>query len=625
MASMAEKLGQLLHSLDQRVTAVETARDLAHSSLDDGEALQIVGPEGEPMALIGHQPDGTVGAVPYAGPPPAAPVGVAVLGGTALTIRWAPGETLQTDWQALDIYAAAEPDAAAPVGVDAAVLAGSITSRAGGSKTVQLGEGAWRVWVRHRTVPGEVSAWVEAGRAEITLPATGAELAAAEARIGAASVELARLTTTETDTPAEGVVSKLWEVLRAKLVAAEKIITGSMIATGAITAEKITVTQQLAANIGEFMIVKAEQISGNYLNSISIIGSHLSGSDFELADEGAPIELFNDGFSGSADSWQTLDPAGFAIPGIHQQDPEATDLGVMLVESETNHAWRDFYCEATEPQRLRVVMRVRGVSFEQKGLTDANLLVRIRDLAGNPAPTLIFELPTSPTDGTWTTVHGETMVFPGGNRISLITAQRPDPADLVGAKIDWIKLERLPGSKRKLKLNYDAAGKPGLRFYDESGALAGEVTEQSLINQDLADQLINSRINELETQNDALLTQVAALQETSVTVSTFGALTPKSSVHRFRKRGSTVTYSGGGVERASAQIVYGATPWVASGAIPVGYRPAEVQAGTFTTINGLTGTAFYYPNGNVSLTNTATVTLPAGYQITLNPVSWKTP
>ena len=101
-----------------------------------------------------------------------------------------------------------------------------------------------------------------------------------------------------------------------------------------------------------------------------------------------------------------------------------TDLGVMLVESETNHAWRDFYCEATEPQRLRVVMRVRGVSFEQKGLTDANLLVRIRDLAGNPAPTLIFELPTSPTDGTWTTVHGETMVFPGGNRISLITAQR---------------------------------------------------------------------------------------------------------------------------------------------------------------------------------------------------------
>lgn len=87
------------------------------------------------------------------------------------------------------------------------------------------------------------------------------------------AVDVTRLAADSNSTVKESVVGKLWDVIRAKLVAAKQIITEDMLATGSVTASKITASEELSAKAAKFLRITADQIEAGTLNAKVKIGS----------------------------------------------------------------------------------------------------------------------------------------------------------------------------------------------------------------------------------------------------------------------------------------------------------------------------------------------------------------
>lgn len=119
----------------------------------------------------------------------------------------------------------------------------------------------------------------------------------------------------------EAVVQKLWaEVVVAKMVVADEFIGENAILTGAITAPKITASEELWAKIGEFVKIRAEQLEAD-----AIDGMVITGPNIRTAASGARVQLDAGGLSvyDSLDDWQVrLTPDGSSFKG----DLEAESL-----------------------------------------------------------------------------------------------------------------------------------------------------------------------------------------------------------------------------------------------------------------------------------------------------------
>lgn len=119
----------------------------------------------------------------------------------------------------------------------------------------------------------------------------------------------------------EAVVQKLWaEVVVAKMVVADEFIGENAILTGAITAPKITASEELWAKIGEFVKIRAEQLEAD-----AIDGMVITGPNIRTAASGARVKLYAGGLSvyDSLDDWQVrLTPDGSSFKG----DLEAESL-----------------------------------------------------------------------------------------------------------------------------------------------------------------------------------------------------------------------------------------------------------------------------------------------------------
>ena len=85
-------------------------------------------------------------------------------------------------------------------------------------------------------------------------------------------MDVTRLAADSNSTVKESVVGKLWDVIRAKLVAAKQIITEEMLATGSVTASKITASEELSAKAAKFLRITADQIEAGTLNAKVKIG-----------------------------------------------------------------------------------------------------------------------------------------------------------------------------------------------------------------------------------------------------------------------------------------------------------------------------------------------------------------
>lgn len=75
----------------------------------------------------------------------------------------------------------------------------------------------------------------------------------------------------------EGVIAKLWsDVVVANMVTAEEaFIGGALIKDNTIDVEKINVTEELTAAIGQFLTVKADMLEANAIDGMTITGSTL--------------------------------------------------------------------------------------------------------------------------------------------------------------------------------------------------------------------------------------------------------------------------------------------------------------------------------------------------------------
>ena len=117
----------------------------------------------------------------------------------------------------------------------------------------------------------QIAAGAKASADAATQTANLAKTTAEQAATGA--VDVTRLAADSNSTVKESVVGKLWDVIRAKLVAAKQIITEEMLATGSVTASKITASEELSAKAAKFLRITADQIEAGTLNAKVKIGS----------------------------------------------------------------------------------------------------------------------------------------------------------------------------------------------------------------------------------------------------------------------------------------------------------------------------------------------------------------
>ncbi|MDU5317128.1 MAG: hypothetical protein E6121_08305 [Varibaculum cambriense] len=117
----------------------------------------------------------------------------------------------------------------------------------------------------------QIAAGAKASADAATQTANLAKTTAEQAANG--TVDVTRLAADSNSTVKESVVGKLWDVIRAKLVAAKQIITEDMLATGSVTASKITASEELSAKAAKFLRITADQIEAGTLNAKVKIGS----------------------------------------------------------------------------------------------------------------------------------------------------------------------------------------------------------------------------------------------------------------------------------------------------------------------------------------------------------------
>lgn len=117
----------------------------------------------------------------------------------------------------------------------------------------------------------QIAAGAKASADAATQTANLAKTTAEQAATG--TVDVTRLAADSNSTVKESVVGKLWDVIRAKLVAAKQIITEDMLATGSVTASKITASEELSAKAAKFLRITADQIEAGTLNAKVKIGT----------------------------------------------------------------------------------------------------------------------------------------------------------------------------------------------------------------------------------------------------------------------------------------------------------------------------------------------------------------
>lgn len=256
MAGNTEKLGRLLADLDRRVGDLETYPQLRYSSVDNF-GVPVLDADGNIVARLGKQTDGTWGAPPLAGPVPTEPKGISAIGTAGgVEIEWQGATvsgTLPLDFDAVEILA------------DDAIV-GAIHNGAGGRTFVPLSAGPHRITARTRTSVPVYSAAVAVGTVEIAPPATVLAEQLAEGLATASRSNTVSATTPGlADGYPEGAVWTRVESVDGALVAADRwmIVDGawapvgldaSTLVTGTVDAGLIDVVALAAALVTSGLI-----------------------------------------------------------------------------------------------------------------------------------------------------------------------------------------------------------------------------------------------------------------------------------------------------------------------------------------------------------------------------------
>lgn len=162
MVNPVERLAREVVGLRKQVQALSRTPQLAHSSLENGSIDEYDG-EGNLVAVIGKQHDGSHGAYPVSGPTPPRCSAPTTEGGQSATVAWdgvfldeggAPDVTIPAPmgWSRAEVHLSQQSGFQADT---AATLVNTIESPRGGSVVVVPGEGVWYAVLVSRSQSGK--------------------------------------------------------------------------------------------------------------------------------------------------------------------------------------------------------------------------------------------------------------------------------------------------------------------------------------------------------------------------------------------------------------------------------------------------------------------------------------
>lgn len=322
--SRFDRIMRELDSLRRMVTSRSSAPQLAYSSFDSGpgHGIDEVDPvTGQVVASYGTQYDGSHGVVQFVGPVPPMP-SLPVLEGapSVLSAAWdgtfaeGPLVVATLDWTHLEAHASQDQDYTAET---ADTIIGTINTARGGKVTAVVEPGTWYVRFVSRSAAGKrsdatapvsivITATTDTSAIEADIDAAVARLEKAEKKFTISNAIPSTTTghangdvwwrkddTTQAVVgtwvmvdgewqprgmsigqvvPGAGTISAgLVDLLFAEVVVAETLaateafIGGTAIMGGAVTAAKITASEELTAKVAQFLEVNADMINTNSL------------------------------------------------------------------------------------------------------------------------------------------------------------------------------------------------------------------------------------------------------------------------------------------------------------------------------------------------------------------------
>ena len=305
------KLARQLVSMDTRLKHLETVPQLSNSSIDN-VGVPVYDADGNLVAQVGKQADGTWGAPPLNGPVPPAPAGVSFEGGPGVVnVTWS-GDYV---------------DGAAPLDFDtlevlvAGTRAGALSNRSGGSLVVAAPEGSQVVSARVRTLvprysvetPGvvvqvgpppdalfeEAKESIEAAKGDIQAAKDdiAAEVAAREAALADALDQLAQLDGKLGDLPDSAEL----EAVRQQVAAAQAAVEAAQAAASAAQQAVQAAAQQAAE-----AQAAAATANDNALAAAGIAadkGRIFYQADAPTGDDRSPNNLWIDSDNGRVHVW----------------------------------------------------------------------------------------------------------------------------------------------------------------------------------------------------------------------------------------------------------------------------------------------------------------------------------
>lgn len=320
----ASEIARRLADAERRLRAISRSPQLASSSIEGG-AIHEYTDDGTLASIIGAQHDGTHTTTSVTGPIPPRPAQARVNASPGVVEYGWNGKFDFTDVSPMDFRHVAGYVVPTGEEIDLTAQAGVLTGELGDAKQVHVPAAglydvylvSWSLSGKHSspsepvtvTVPelvdmSTVESRLEEAEAEIAaaledFEASGADLGgrltAAEGELAEAGAAIAGLEgdvvvaaktaavedlyVLGTGTMAEAVIDRLFaDVVRARTVTADAFIGENAILTGAITAPKITASEELTAKVASFLTIYADQIDGNAINGMTITGSLLQSS-----------------------------------------------------------------------------------------------------------------------------------------------------------------------------------------------------------------------------------------------------------------------------------------------------------------------------------------------------------
>lgn len=279
------RMQQRVIDLEHEVASVSRGQDSLHTSVEAGAVFNVLDSEGNVTGrLSGDNP----ALVEYVdGPQPEQPEIPEVVTQPGLINVIVEGQDVHGDEAPLDfkhviVHMSREPDFEPYDGTAQGVI-----EQARGSKGFPVHPGTWFVAVQWETLSGKLSPVSEIVEADVDslvdrdelqehLDEVRTQLDEKLAEFTPVLEDLdVKLSDLKPGEPSEAVLQDLWAGLAVvdRLVARDAWIGGSMLEDGTIQTRHITVTEELAANIGRFLKISADMIEANVFEGLTFTGN----------------------------------------------------------------------------------------------------------------------------------------------------------------------------------------------------------------------------------------------------------------------------------------------------------------------------------------------------------------